>query len=52
MLYFLPHILPHIGPATIIAAIPQKIPTIITKPRSTPSIVETRIGPGVGGIKA
>ena len=52
IIYLFPQYLPNIGPATIIAAVPQKIPIRITHPRSTPSIVATRTGPGVGGMKA
>ena len=50
--YFFPQMDPHTGPATIIAKIPQKIPTKMTQPRSTFSIVATRTGPGVGGMNA
>ena len=50
--YFLPQMEPHTGPETIIAATPQAIPTKITHPRSTLSMVATRTGPGVGGINA
>ena len=52
MKYFFPQKAPQTGPATIMAAIPQTIPIIITHPRSTPSIVATSTGPGVGGMKA
>ena len=52
IIYFFPQMEPHTGPATIIAKTPQKMPTIITHPRSTFSMVVTRTGPGVGGIKA
>ena len=50
--YLFPQIAPHMGPATIMAKIPHTIPTIITQPRSTPSMVATSTGPGVGGINA
>ena len=43
---------PQTGPATIIAKIPQNIPTKMTQPRSTFNIVATRTGPGVGGMNA
>ncbi len=49
---FFPQMAPHTGPATIIETVPQHMPTKITHPRSTLSIVATRIGPGVGGINA
>ena len=50
--YLFPQIVPHMGPATIMAKIPHTIPTIMTQPRSTPSMVATSTGPGVGGINA
>ncbi len=43
---------PQMGPATIIAQVPQKMPTRITHPRSTFNMVATSTGPGVGGINA
>ena len=52
MLCFFPQMEPHTGPATIMANTPHKIPIIITQPKSTPSIVATRMGPGVGGMYA
>ena len=51
-MYFLPQMLPQMGPAAIMAKMPQKMPTRMTQPRSTPSMVATRTGPGVGGMKA
>ena len=51
-IYFLPQKEPHSGPATIMATVPQKMPMRMTQPRSTPSIEATRMGPGVGGMKA
>ena len=50
--FVLPQIAPHTGPATIIATIPHRTPTIITQPSSTLSIVATSTGPGVGGMNA
>ena len=50
--YFFPQYAPQMGPATIIAAMPQTAPTRMTQPRSTPSIVATSTGPGVGGMNA
>lgn len=51
-IYFFPQMEPHTGPATIMAKIPQKIPTPMTQPRSTFNMLATRIGPGVGGMNA
>lgn len=51
-MYFFPQIEPHTGPAIIIATVPHAIPTSITHPKSTLSIVATSTGPGVGGINA
>ena len=51
-MYFFPQIEPHTGPAIIIATVPHAIPTRITHPKSTLSIVATSTGPGVGGINA
>ena len=50
ILYRLPQIEPHMGPAAIIATTPHAIPTRITQPSSTPSRFATSTGPGVGGI--
>ena len=49
---FLPDMLPQIGPATIIDTMPQQMPTMMTQPNSTFSMVATNTGPGVGGMKA
>ena len=50
IIYFLPQMEPQMGPAAIMAKMPQKMPMRMTQPRSTPSMVATRTGPGVGGM--
>lgn len=49
----LPTLIPGCRPRTgAQARMPQKMPMRMTQPRSTPSMVATSTGPGVGGMKA